>query len=207
MEPDRIQVALADIRAEADPSLRTLKLASLIAAVFRDAGIELVVVGGSAIELLTEGAYTSGDIDLCLRDRDSIGLRDRQDLMAKVDAVGGPRSWKVAGTFVDLLGRVESVARTPFREISGPHGPVRVMQPEELLVERVLVSEYPNRYPPARDCARKLIAVSLGGGLNMDWNEVARIASLREYKNEESTRNLVEEVRNELRLPGAPHPD
>jgi hypothetical protein len=30
---------------------------------WRERGVELVVVGGSAIEILTEGAYASGDLD------------------------------------------------------------------------------------------------------------------------------------------------
>ena len=66
MTLEAIQLALSDITAEADPTLRHLKLASLASAIFRERGIELVVVGGSAIEFYTEGAYASGDIDLCL---------------------------------------------------------------------------------------------------------------------------------------------
>jgi hypothetical protein len=45
-----IQSALADISAEIDPTLKHLKMASLVSAIFRERGIELVVVGGSAIE-------------------------------------------------------------------------------------------------------------------------------------------------------------
>lgn len=66
MTADAIQRALADITAETDPTLKHLKLASLVSAVFRVRGVELVVVGGSAIEFYTEGAYVSGDLDMCL---------------------------------------------------------------------------------------------------------------------------------------------
>ncbi len=45
-----IQTALAAIRREKDPSLKSQELASLCAALFRKQGVELVVVGGSAIE-------------------------------------------------------------------------------------------------------------------------------------------------------------
>lgn len=201
MEPQLIRSALQRIEAESEPVVRVFLLASLVTAVFRDSGIGLVVVGGSAIELLTEGAYASGAIDFCLRGVSSVGLRERQEIMGQLDAVGGPRSWRVGGLFVDLLGPVESLARTPFRILDGPFGPVHVMQPEELLVERILVSEYPNPYPPARECTRKLAAVALRGGLDLDWEEVARIAGLREYRNSESTLRLVEEVRRELGVP------
>ncbi|MCX6925372.1 MAG: hypothetical protein NT154_19510, partial [Verrucomicrobia bacterium] len=65
MNARTIKAAVADITADTDPTRKAAKLASLCSALFRERGIELVVVGGSAIELLTEGAYTSGDLDLC----------------------------------------------------------------------------------------------------------------------------------------------
>ena len=46
MNANRTQEALADITAETDPPLKHLKLAGLVSAVFRERGIELVVVGG-----------------------------------------------------------------------------------------------------------------------------------------------------------------
>jgi hypothetical protein len=105
MNHDQIQRALADITAESDPSLKHLKLASLVSAVFRERGIELVVVGGSAIEFYTEGAYVSGDIDLCVGSAaTTLTIRLRQEIMAPLRATGGPRSWQVAGLYVDVLG-------------------------------------------------------------------------------------------------------
>ena len=165
---------------------------------FRDAGVEIVVVGGSAIEFYTEGAYTSGDLDLCLVSPGSLSLRRRQELMGKLQAEGGPRSWRVAGLFVDLLGHVENFARTQRREIAGPYGLVQVFQPEDLLVERVLVSTYPRPNEEARDCARKLLAVALRGQLEMDWPEVRRLAALPEYDNLAACEHLVAEVSDEI---------
>lgn len=49
MKADRLKNALADIAAAADPARKAAKLASLCSGVFRKRGIELVVVGGSAI--------------------------------------------------------------------------------------------------------------------------------------------------------------
>ncbi len=59
MKPEEIQAALADITAEGDPTLKHLKLASLCSTVFRDRGIELVVVGGSAIEFYTDAGLST----------------------------------------------------------------------------------------------------------------------------------------------------
>jgi hypothetical protein len=201
MNQDAITTALANIRAETDPALKAQKLASLCSAAFRERGIELVVVGGSAIEFYTEGAYLSGDVDLCvLKPARPIPLRLRQEIMGALGAQGGPRSWEVAGLFVDLLGVVEKEARTPVRQVQAPFGVVNLLDPEELLVERTLVSVYPAPNPPARACARELLVVALSGAVQMDWNEVQRLAESREYKVFDEVQQLVREVSRELQL-------
>jgi hypothetical protein len=198
MTADQIQHALADITAETDPTLKHLKLASLVSAVFRERGVELVVVGGSAIEFYTEGAYVSGDLDMCLVSPTRLDLRARQELMGRLDADGGPRNWQIAGQFVDVLGEVETLARTPFGELQAPYGTVRLVSPEDLLVERVLISVYPQPHAPAALCARKLLAVALSGLVEMDWPEVRRLAACPEYRILPALDLLVGEVAHEL---------
>src|SRR5437899_9317867 len=124
MEVQVIKQAVADISQEKDPTVKSLKLASLCSALWREQGIELVVVGGSAIELLTDGAYSSGDLDLCHITEASLPVRDRQQVMGELGAKGGPRNWQVAGMFVDLLGPAESFALTPYRHLEGPYGAI-----------------------------------------------------------------------------------
>jgi hypothetical protein len=181
VEPEAVQRALQAIRTEADPTVRNLEVAALCSAMFRDRGMELVVVGGSAIEFYTEGAYVSGDVDLCRFEGRMLSLRERQEVMSRLEAEGGPRNWKVGGVFVDLLGDLENLARSPVRTLETPHGLVRLAPAEELLVERILVATYPREYAPARDCARKLMAAALLGELVFDWTEAFRIAALPAY--------------------------
>jgi hypothetical protein len=200
MESSKIKSALADITAEPDPTVKSLKLASLCSALWRERGVELVVVGGSAIEILTEGAYASGDLDMCHSNKATLPVRERQEVMGLLGAAGGPRNWEVAGMFVDVLGPAESFARTPYRRVQGPYGDVLVIQPEDLLVERVLVSVYPGDNQAARECARELAVVALAGAINMDWSEVLRIANLPEYRNVNECKALVREVANELKI-------
>jgi len=200
MNARTIRAAVAAISADTDPTRKAAKLASLCCALFRERGVELVVVGGSAIELLTEGAYTSGDLDLCRLTPAALPLRERQEIMGQLGAQGGPRSWQVAGAFVDLLGPLESLARTPLRKLQGPYGVVQIVQPEELLVERVLVATYPQTHPPARQCAKMLAAVALKGQLGMDWQEVRRLAARPEYRILAECKAVVHEAANELEL-------
>lgn len=207
MDANLIKTALADISGEQDATLKSLKLASLCSALWAERGIELVVVGGSAIEFLTEGAYASGDLDMCHTTNATLPIRDRQEIMGLLNAEGGPRNWKVAGMYFDLLGPAESFARTPYRRLEAPYGSVLVMKPEDLLVERVLVSIYPQPHPPARDCARTLAGVALRGQTGMNWTEVRRVAQLPEYRNLKECETLVNEVANELKLRSPFHPD
>jgi hypothetical protein len=200
-----IQRALADITAESDATLKHLKLASLVSSVFREHGVELVVVGGSAIEFYTEGAYISGDLDLCLISPARLDVRTRQEIMGRLGAKGGPRSWEVADQFVDILGEIETLAQTPLDELQAPYGMVRLVSPEDLLVERVLISVYPQRYEPAEFCARKLIAAALAGHVEVDWKEARRLAERPEYRILPVLEKLVDEVSHELGKPDPYH--
>ena len=200
MDATQIRTAIEDIAGEQDPTVKNLKLASLCIGLWAERGVQLVVVGGSAIEILTDGAYVSGDLDLCHVTAANLPLRQRQEVMGLLGTKGGPRSWQVAGMFVDLLGQVETFSRTPFRHVQAPYGEVLLMKPEDLFVERVLVSVYPQEYLPARDCARKLASLALGGALDLDWSEVVRLANLPEYRNLPECKALIREIADELKL-------
>jgi hypothetical protein len=207
MDAKKIRAALADISAEQDPTLKSAKLASLCSALWAEHGVQLVVVGGSAIEILTEGAYASGDLDMCHTTAATLPITQRKEIMGLLDAKGGPRNWQIAGMYLDLLGPVESFANTPYRRIEAPYGGILLMKPEDLLVERVLASFYSGENKTARDCAKKFIAVILGGVIAVDWNEVRRLANLPEYRNLQECAELVKEVADELKIKSPLHPD
>ncbi len=207
MDAKKIQSALADVTAEQDPTLKSAKLASLCSALWAERGVELVVVGGSAIEILTEGAYASGDLDMCHATKATLPVAERKEIMGLLDAKGGPRNWQVAGMYLDLLGPVESFARTPYRRVEAPYGSILLMKPEDLLVERVLMTFYLGESQTARDCAKKFISVILGGVIEVNWDEVRRVANLPEYRNLTKCVQLVKEVANELKIKSPLHPD
>ncbi len=207
MDADKIKSALADVTAEQDPTLKSAKLASLCSALWAERGVELVVVGGSAIEILTEGAYASGDLDMCHATRVSLPVRERMEIMGLLGAKGGPRNWQVAGMYLDLLGPVESFAHTPYRRIEAPYGSFLLMKPEDLLIERVLMSFYLGENKTARDCAKVLAAAALRKEVEMNWDEVRRLANLPEYRNLPQCVKLVKEAADELKIKSPLHPD
>jgi hypothetical protein len=177
MTPDHIDERLREIDAAAEPSIRILCMAQLLRDLFEERGSRIVVVGGSAIELLTDGRYASGDVDICFR-FERPPMRVVAEIMAQVGATGGVRSFKRGSLFIDILGPVETLAKTDFREIDG----VSIAKPEDLIAERVLMSIYPQPNEQCRACAEILLAVALSGELPVDWNEVERVAALPEYE-------------------------
>ena len=190
---------MQDIEATPDLLERGLKLAGLVSRVFADAGHELVVVGGTAVEIYTEGAYMSGDIDFCRRSITPISMRQAQDIMAVLGATGGPRSWKVAGLYVDLLGLLENESLAPFRIIVTPYGSLTVIPPELVLVERVLLAFYPQVSQEARDVARKMLAACISGCTTVDWEEINRLASLPGFGIEKEIALLKKETEDALK--------
>ncbi len=191
--------AIKEIEATPDLLERALKLAGLVSTLFREAGWPLMVVGGSAVEFYTEGAYMSGDIDFCRRRLEPIPLRLSQDLMGCLGATGGPRSWKVGGLFVDMLGLLENESVSPVREVKTPYGPVHLIPAELQLVERVLAATYPVKDNSMYDVAKKLMVAGLFGDASFDWNEVCRLAVLPSFKNLDEVEKLRRELESALR--------
>ncbi len=199
-----MQDLLQDVRtieATTDPLERTLLLAGLVTRLFREAGWPLVVVGGSAIEFFTEGRYLSGDLDLCRSTAAAIPLRQAQDLMGRLGATGGPRSWRVAGLFVDLLGWFENEAATPCRVMQTPFGAITLMPAELAVVERVLMAFYPAPSAEARGIAKQLLAACLTNVTPVDWREIERLSNLPAFNIARELAALKDEVRRELPAP------
>ena len=180
-DPMDIEAAKSDILATEDLLERALKLSGLVTTLFAEQGYRLIVVGGSAVEFYTEGGYMSGDIDFCRYLSRAIPLRLAQDVMARLGAKGGPRSWRVLGLFVDLLGYLENESTSPKRKLETPYGPIEIIPPELALVERVLGAYYPTPSEEAAVVAKKMMATSLADP-TFDWAEAERLADLRDFK-------------------------
>lgn len=201
MELEKIKKALEEIKQENDGVAKTLKVASLVSRHFHDNSVELVVVGRAAIGMLTEGTVPGNDLDFCLIKPPMLSPRRRQMLMGDLGAVGGPRGWNLLGIHVTLHGQVESFSRTQFRRVYGPYGDVLVMKPEDLLVERVLVSVFPSVSQGASSCVRSLVTAALQKRLIMYWGEVLRLSALPEYNIKDECQQMVRQVAKEINQP------
>jgi len=193
--PD-LRAVVSRLESEGDLNSRALLLAALVSEAFRARGFEPVVVGGSAIEFYTDGAYMSGDTDLCWKGPSQPTPRDRADVMAAFPCTpSGTRSWKIAGLFIDLLGEITTYAELNYTALTTPLGRVTLQPVEDLMVERIFAARCwagPNAENEA--CARKLVAAALSGHFATDWAEVCRIANLPAYDCGEVVENMVDEI-------------
>lgn len=200
MTTEEIQRALQHIEQEADPNLKSLLLAALVSEEFRAAGFEPVVVGGSAIEFYTDGAYMSGDTDICWKGAKVPTPVEKAAVLDKFPgAKGSIRSWQIGGLFVDLLGEVTTYATRDYTALNTPFGKVVLQPVEDLIVERVFSARCWTGFNASDDaCAKKLLASALRGDVSVDWSEVDRLSQLPAYRCAETVRQMKLEVAKAL---------
>lgn len=190
MTQQEIAQARADIEATDDLLARALKLSGLLTTLFRQQGISLVVVGGSAVEFYTEGGYMSGDIDFCRRSLKAPTPRQVHDILVPLGGKCIGRNWQVCGLFVDMLGIVEIETAKGFKSVETPYGVVKLIPPELALVERVL---YATDSDECVASARQMMASALTDD-DFDWHEAERLADLPDFKVLRELRSLREEM-------------
>ena len=136
MTPDEMQKAVSLIENETDANARALLLAALVSEEFRARGFEPVIVGGSAIEFYTDGAYMSGDVDVCWKGGRTPTAADRAGVMAAVPGVEplGTRCWKLFDLYLDLLGEVTTYTPENYTKMATPLGTIVLQPVEDLLV-------------------------------------------------------------------------
>jgi hypothetical protein len=128
------------LQSQRNAATRILYFCALLSREAGDRDAPIVVVGGSAIELYTEGEYVSGDIDL---------VGSRSILAGILESWGFTRKnrewynadWKMA---VDLVSENEGLtgSRALVRTLVTPYGPVRLAAIEDLIVKRLLSAKY-----------------------------------------------------------------
>jgi hypothetical protein len=171
---------------EKEPNLEThLLVAAKVTREFKARGINLIVVGGSAIEFYTEEAYLYNDIDLCKKtDLEKIDPKTEKEVFQKLGATstGTRRAWILDGVFVDLLGTIEHNQIPKYREIKTPEGNVTIFPAEEALVERCYLA-FLNQPPRENELlvAKKMILSAILMRHEFDWNKSETLAASNHY--------------------------
>jgi hypothetical protein len=173
------------LRSQTGAATRDLYFCALLTREVGDREAPTVVVGGSAVEIYTEGQYISGDIDLVgkrtalARILESWGFTRKNREWYSVD-------WKLAVDLVnDNAGMTGS--RTLIRTIVTPYGPVQLAAIEDLILKRLTSAKYwqiPSDREQAAILARRyrdeLDRTYLSEGAKRDgvadeWSELERL--------------------------------
>lgn len=208
MTADEIAAALTLVREETDLNSKSLLLAGLVSELFRERGFEPVVVGGSAIEFYTDGAYMSGDTDICWTGWPQPTNEERAEIMRQLPGIkshGGSKSWGIEGLWIDLLGEIDYRSNKDFVVLETQVGEVTLIPVEDALVGRVYAArKYCNGYDEKDDdCAKKLMSAVLSGQLPIDWDEAYKVAACSKYNCVTEFNAVRAEVEAELEPPGS----
>jgi hypothetical protein len=123
------------LQTETASERRILVFAALLA---KASGSEVIVVGGSAIEVYTRGGYVSGDIDI-VGEREPI-VRVLKDWSFKSRGRLWTREkWELA---VEVVGPRYTGSYYRTSVIETPHGPVRVAAIEDLIIKRLAEAKH-----------------------------------------------------------------
>lgn len=161
------------------------KIRAFAALLGRESGLGsdgLTVVGGSALEIYTDGAYISQDVDLVAENPSSV-----ESVLSRWGFVHEGMYWSSPDfpLAVQMVGRYDSGSRQRNQLVATRYGRVRLASIEDVVVMRVIESRYWNR-PKA--FAEAVLGVERYGN-RMDWDYVMRIAK------QDRVDNLVPELR------------
>jgi hypothetical protein len=171
-------------------------VAARVSAAFKARGYQLVQYGGATVEQYSRGKYTTSDVDLGFVDV-APSLDVRAQVMESLGCERGTRLYLVDGVVVDLGGQAELLS-PQLVELKTPEGSLLLEAPEESLVQRVLMSVYPQADEDQKKAALMLMVQALEGNLPLDWNEVDRLAALPGFKIQPVVAAYREEARQML---------
>lgn len=176
---DDIQRMLDD---EPDRTRRVLYFAAMLS---EEVGSgSLIIVGGSAIEVYTAGAYASGDTDVV---GDQAGIEKALRKWGfKKDGMGWFRKgWPF---FIQVVGREYSGSLEKTREVETPYGRVRLAAVEDLIVKRLASAMSTGAKSDYGDAV--LLAKDFEG--QIDWAYAVEMARLWQ------TSELLKQLRSQL---------
>jgi hypothetical protein len=133
-----IMLRLDDLPNIKDPvKKRAVFIALLSEEIIKRGGEAPIVVGGEALEIYTQGAYTTGDIDL------KTPLKITEDVLSEWNFIKRGRTWfnESLDLYVDLLGETldegkDAEKRTERVEIE-EGAVIRVLSIEDLIIDRL----------------------------------------------------------------------
>lgn len=165
-------------RSEAERAIlsarsRSERIEFIGALLARATGNEVIIVGGSAVEVLTAGLTASLDIDVVTPRDAAIGVIRSWGFEPSGRAFRRA-DWEVD---IDLVGPRFTGSRSRLRRIETPYGPVNIAGPEDLIVKRLAELKHWQTSPTWRDnLIRQVTLLVAEYDSQLDEEYLARVA-------------------------------
>lgn len=185
MSAERLSQIVAKAKAHDE---RNLWFGALLS---KEAKTDIVIVGGSAIEVYTSGKYVSADIDL---------VGERPSIIRALERWGFHREGRLWSRpdlrlWVDPVGRDYTGDLRRLREVSTPYGSVRLASVEDLIAKRLIETKvWPRGGTELFDQA---VALAAEYHDEIDWEYVTAVAG------QDGAEDLVPEVRRRILRPAS----
>lgn len=175
------------LSATTDVTQYRLHFAALLASASKLPDPDFIVVGGSAIEVYTVGAYTSGDIDIACRHADALSRA-----LETWGFTRQGRAWvsEELRLYVDPVRWPYTGSTEHTRVMTTPFGPVRLAAIEDLVVKRLSSAKHWGQ-PGDLEHARLLCARYFD---ILDWDYLMRFA--REHQVAEMAQEMREALQH-----------
>ena len=160
-------------RAIASARSKPERIEFLGALLRRATGNETIVVGGSAVEILTAGQTASQDIDIVAPRAPAIEVALSWGFK-RIGRVFRRRDWEMD---IDFVGPQFTGSRSRVRRIETPYGPVDIAGPEDLIVKRLAeLKHWPTTAAWRTDLVRQITLLLAEYGSQLDENYLSRTA-------------------------------
>jgi hypothetical protein len=156
------------LRKARNTAEKTLWFGAILAS---ELGQDVVIVGGSAIEIYTSGWYVSGDIDLVGERNAIIKILERWEFLKS------GRMWSRVdlGLWVDPVARDYTGDTRKLQEVATPYGRVKLASLEDLIAKRLIETKvWPRGGTELFDQALALANEYDG---QIDWDYVTKVAT------------------------------
>lgn len=165
---------------------RSEKILWLGALLQRESGLEVVIVGGSAIEVYTSGKYVSEDVDI-VGDRDAISSLLRAWAFHREGRLWVSSTLKL---WIDTVGKYYSGERRRLTTTETPYGRVQIAAVEDLIAKRLIeIREWGG---PKKRLFDQALVLAVEEADHIDWDYVAKVAK------DDGAEDLVRELRRRI---------
>jgi hypothetical protein len=186
----RIDEALLHIEQIADGTERAFQIAGLVSTLFKIKGVVLVLTGESAYDIYANVTSNRPSVELaCLSEKPSMRTL-HEVIRGQLHGEGAWGQWTVAGVPLRLLDSATIQYPDLCRDFNTEHGIVKLMPAEELLVECILASVYPEPDEEAQTRARLLLINGLTEAFQMDWATLQNLCANSNYRISEDLARL-----------------